>query len=179
PYALPPHTLQNLQPLNVVVFQPYKYYHKARVEQHVRLRGSNFNKIEFLYAIKILLILIKLRIINRPVTLPVDKPSYLTTLQTPVTKLAKGAVAVSAAYEIQAQELYKLTAALQHRNKRQIQDKRVIQLGRTVTVNDARLRVAKRAIADKKKGVVHKSAREMAVLMAQEEAGPSRSTLTL
>ncbi|KAF1940488.1 hypothetical protein EJ02DRAFT_467328 [Clathrospora elynae] len=153
-------------------------------------------------------VLEKLRSIDRPVTLPVDEPSLPSTPSTPVTtteivqftrhhlqgidpytgiyglleyrvtKLAKGAVAVAAAHETQAQELYKLTAASQHRYKRHIQDKHVIQPGRTVTVEDAQLWVAKRAVANKKKRVVHRSAYEMAILLAQEEAGLSRSTPT-
>jgi hypothetical protein len=52
PYALPPYISQDLQPLDVVVFQRYKHWHKKRVERHVRLGGSDFNKVEFLNAIK-------------------------------------------------------------------------------------------------------------------------------
>jgi hypothetical protein len=233
PYALPPHTSQDLQPLDVVVSQPYKHWHKKRVDQHVRLGGSDFNKVEFLHTIKSMrkdafktstiisafrlsgiwpinaqIVLSKLRTIDRPVTpeMEEEEDDIPDTPQTPVTteeiihftrkhlqgidpftgifclleyrvtKLAKGAVAVAAARETQAQELQKMTAASQHRNKRQIQDKHVVQSGGTVTVKDARLTVAKRAVNDKKKGIVHMSARERTALQAQEEARPSNST---
>jgi hypothetical protein len=76
---------------------------------------------------------------------------------------------VATAHETQVEELYKITAASQLYNTRQIQDKRVVQSGGTVTVNDARLTVAKRAVTDKRKGTVHKSARERAALQTQPE----------
>ena len=51
-YGLPPHTSHILQPLDVVVFQPYKFYYKKRVEIAVREGCNNFNKLEFLHVIK-------------------------------------------------------------------------------------------------------------------------------
>jgi len=39
-----------LQPLDVVVFQPYKHYHAEAVDQVVRLGDATFNKAEFLAA---------------------------------------------------------------------------------------------------------------------------------
>ena len=52
PYALPPHTSHILQPLDVVVFSPYKYYHRQRVKRAVRQGTEDFNKVEFLHAIR-------------------------------------------------------------------------------------------------------------------------------
>jgi hypothetical protein len=52
PYGLPPHTSHILQPLDVVVFQPYKYHHKKRVEEAVRNSCDNFNRVKFLHCIK-------------------------------------------------------------------------------------------------------------------------------
>jgi len=37
-----------LQPLDVVVFQPYKHYYAEAVDQVVRLGDATFNKIKFL-----------------------------------------------------------------------------------------------------------------------------------
>ncbi|KAF2193282.1 hypothetical protein K469DRAFT_447321, partial [Zopfia rhizophila CBS 207.26] len=52
PFLLPSHTTHILQPLDVVVFQPFTYYHKKRVETETRLGYDNFNKVEFLHAIQ-------------------------------------------------------------------------------------------------------------------------------
>ncbi|KAF2194150.1 hypothetical protein K469DRAFT_709657 [Zopfia rhizophila CBS 207.26] len=40
-----------LQPLHVVVFQPYKYFHKKRIEVGVRHGTDDFNKVKFLHYI--------------------------------------------------------------------------------------------------------------------------------
>jgi hypothetical protein len=87
-----------------------------------------------------------------------------------VTKLAEGAAAVAAVREAQVEDLNKVTAATNYRKKRQIQDKRVVKTGCTATAEDALLRVAKRAVKDKKAGVVHKSMRDMRALRAEEDA---------
>jgi hypothetical protein len=50
-FALPPHTSQDLQPLDVVVFQPYKHYQRAAVEAATRTGCTDFNKPELLNAI--------------------------------------------------------------------------------------------------------------------------------
>ncbi|KAF2192928.1 DDE-domain-containing protein [Zopfia rhizophila CBS 207.26] len=52
PYALPPYSSHELQPLDVVVFQLYKYWHKKRVELAVRVGIEDFNKVEFLHAVR-------------------------------------------------------------------------------------------------------------------------------
>ncbi|KAF2186372.1 hypothetical protein K469DRAFT_726379 [Zopfia rhizophila CBS 207.26] len=52
PFLLPSHTTYILQPLDIAVFQPFKYYHKKRVEIETRLSCDNFNKVEFLHAIQ-------------------------------------------------------------------------------------------------------------------------------
>ena len=49
--AIPPHTSHFLQPLNVVLFQPFKHYHKLAVKMAVRTGCTNFNTIKFLYAL--------------------------------------------------------------------------------------------------------------------------------
>jgi hypothetical protein len=49
--ALPAHTSHFLQPLNVVLFQPYKHYHRHTVEMAVRTGCTNFNTIKFLHAL--------------------------------------------------------------------------------------------------------------------------------
>lgn len=51
PFGLPPHTSHLLQPLDVGVFQPFKYYHKEAAEMATRTGCTNFNKVEFLNAI--------------------------------------------------------------------------------------------------------------------------------
>ncbi|RPA97084.1 hypothetical protein L873DRAFT_1632258, partial [Choiromyces venosus 120613-1] len=48
-FCLPPHTSYLLQPLDVVVFQPYKHYHAEAVEAPTCTGcGEDFNKEEFL-----------------------------------------------------------------------------------------------------------------------------------
>ncbi|KAF2190325.1 hypothetical protein K469DRAFT_723140 [Zopfia rhizophila CBS 207.26] len=51
PYTLPPHSSHVLQPLDVIVFQPYKHFHKKRIEVKVRHGTDDFNKVEFLHYI--------------------------------------------------------------------------------------------------------------------------------
>jgi hypothetical protein len=51
PFCLPPHSTHLLQPLDVVVFQPYKHYHDEAVDSATRTGCSDFNKLEFLTAI--------------------------------------------------------------------------------------------------------------------------------
>ncbi len=51
PFCLPPHTTHFLQPLNITVFQPYKYWHAEAVDEATRTRCTNFNKIKFLHAL--------------------------------------------------------------------------------------------------------------------------------
>jgi hypothetical protein len=51
PFCLPPHTSHLLQPLDVVVFQPYKHYHAEAVEAATPTGCTNFDKAEFLDAI--------------------------------------------------------------------------------------------------------------------------------
>ena len=48
PFGLPPHTTHYLQPLDVVVFQPLKYYHVMAVDIAVRDGCTNITKLEFL-----------------------------------------------------------------------------------------------------------------------------------
>jgi hypothetical protein len=50
-FALPPHTSHILQPLDVVLFQPYKHFHAKAVDRATRTECSQFNKLEFLAAI--------------------------------------------------------------------------------------------------------------------------------
>jgi hypothetical protein len=50
-FALPPHTSHILQPLDVVLFQPYKHFHAKTVDNATRTGCSDFNKVEFLAAI--------------------------------------------------------------------------------------------------------------------------------
>ena len=51
PFCLPLHTTHLLQPLNVVVFQPYKHYHAKVIDAATCTGCLNFNKIEFFAAI--------------------------------------------------------------------------------------------------------------------------------
>jgi hypothetical protein len=48
PFCLPPHSSHLLQPLDVVVFQPYKHYHSEAVEAATRMGCGDFDKAEFL-----------------------------------------------------------------------------------------------------------------------------------
>jgi DDE superfamily endonuclease len=50
-FALPPHTSHILQPLNVVLFQPFKHFHAKAIDYATRTGCSDFNKLEFLAAI--------------------------------------------------------------------------------------------------------------------------------
>ena len=49
--AIPPHTSHFLQPLDVVLFQPFKHHHRLAVEMAVRTGCTNFNTVEFLHAL--------------------------------------------------------------------------------------------------------------------------------
>jgi hypothetical protein len=49
PLLLPPHTTHFLQPLDVGVFQPYKYWHTQAVDRATRIIGGEFTKTEFLH----------------------------------------------------------------------------------------------------------------------------------
>ena len=51
PFFFPPHCTHLLQPLDVVVFQPYRHYHAEAVDQATRSGCSEFDKMEFLNAI--------------------------------------------------------------------------------------------------------------------------------
>lgn len=51
PFYLPPHSTHLLQPLDLMVFQPYKHSHAAAVNDATRSGCTNFNKIEFLAAL--------------------------------------------------------------------------------------------------------------------------------
>jgi DDE superfamily endonuclease/Tc5 transposase DNA-binding domain len=50
-FCLPPHTSHILQPLDVVLFQPYKHYHAKAIDYASRTGCGDFNKLEFLHAI--------------------------------------------------------------------------------------------------------------------------------
>jgi hypothetical protein len=50
-FALPPHTSHILQPLDVVLFQPYKHFHAESVDRATRTGCNKFSKLEFLAAI--------------------------------------------------------------------------------------------------------------------------------
>ena len=50
-FSLPSHISHNLQPCDVVMFQPFKHYHKQAVEAATRTGCTDFNKVEFLNAI--------------------------------------------------------------------------------------------------------------------------------
>ena len=43
PFTLPPHATHLLQPLDVVCFQPYKYYHHQALDQSLHLGIFDFN----------------------------------------------------------------------------------------------------------------------------------------
>jgi hypothetical protein len=47
-FFLIPYTTHLLQPLDVVIFQPYKHYHAEAIDEVTRLGCSNFNETEFL-----------------------------------------------------------------------------------------------------------------------------------
>jgi phage baseplate assembly protein W len=47
PFGLPSHSTHFLQPLDVVVFQPYKHWHAEAVDRSARLGCSDYNKLEF------------------------------------------------------------------------------------------------------------------------------------
>ena len=47
-FCLAPHSSHLLQPLDVVVFQPFKHYHAEAVEAATRMGCGDFDKVEFL-----------------------------------------------------------------------------------------------------------------------------------
>jgi hypothetical protein len=49
PFGLRSHSKHFLQPLDVVVFQPYKHYHAEAVDRSARLGCSDYNKLEFFH----------------------------------------------------------------------------------------------------------------------------------
>jgi hypothetical protein len=51
-FTLPPHTSYILQPLDVVLFQPYKHWHAQAVDQATRKGCSKFDKLKFITAIQ-------------------------------------------------------------------------------------------------------------------------------
>ena len=69
-----------------------------------------------------------------------------------VEKLAKAAVAIAGGYAQLSSELQAMTSATRARAARQKSDRRVIQTGGTVYIDDARLRAAKRDEKDASKG---------------------------
>jgi hypothetical protein len=52
PFTCLPHTTHLVQPLDVVVFQPYKHYYRDAVARSTRTGYTQFDKIEFLAAIE-------------------------------------------------------------------------------------------------------------------------------
>ena len=50
-FCLPPHTTHILQPLDVVVFQPYKHWYAEAIDKATCTGCVDFNKIEFLKAL--------------------------------------------------------------------------------------------------------------------------------
>jgi hypothetical protein len=50
--GLPPHSSHLLQPLDVVLFQPYKHYHRQAVSEATRTGCTDFNVMEFLCALQ-------------------------------------------------------------------------------------------------------------------------------
>lgn len=50
-FSFPPHMTHLMQPLDVVIFQPYKHYHSEAVDRAARTGCTNFNKVEFLAAL--------------------------------------------------------------------------------------------------------------------------------
>lgn len=52
PFCLPSHATHLLQPLDVVIFQPYKHYHKETVDQATRTGCGDFNKTEFIASLE-------------------------------------------------------------------------------------------------------------------------------
>ena len=53
-FGLIPHTTHLTQPLDVVVFEPFKHFHKQAVNEAVRTRYSKFDRTEFLHAIDLI-----------------------------------------------------------------------------------------------------------------------------
>ena len=49
--AIPPHISHFLQPLNIILFQPFKHYHKLAIKMAVQIGYINFNTIKFLHAL--------------------------------------------------------------------------------------------------------------------------------
>jgi hypothetical protein len=47
-FNLPSHKRHIIQPLDVVVFQPYKHYHAELIDASIRAGVGQYNKLEFL-----------------------------------------------------------------------------------------------------------------------------------
>jgi hypothetical protein len=50
-YYLPPYLTHLMQPLDVIIFQPYKHYHGQTINAAVRTSAEEFTKINFLAAL--------------------------------------------------------------------------------------------------------------------------------
>ena len=50
-FAILAHISHFLQPLNIILFQPFKYYHRQAIKMAMRTGCTNFNIIEFLHAL--------------------------------------------------------------------------------------------------------------------------------
>jgi hypothetical protein len=48
PLVLPPHTTHLMQPLDVVIFQPYKHYHSEALDRAIRIGFDDFTMQDFL-----------------------------------------------------------------------------------------------------------------------------------
>ncbi len=51
PFCLPAHITHLLQPLNVVIFQPYKHWHVELLDQATRSGCHDYNKVKFLHSL--------------------------------------------------------------------------------------------------------------------------------
>ncbi len=52
-FHLKPYSTNITQPLDVEVFQSFKYYHTDAIEKSVQLGGENFGKLKFLSAFQL------------------------------------------------------------------------------------------------------------------------------
>ena len=52
--VLPPYVTYLMQPLDVIIFQPYKYYHSKAFDKAVRLGFNDFTVQDFLQELNII-----------------------------------------------------------------------------------------------------------------------------
>lgn len=158
PYCLPPHSTYLLQPLDIVVFQPYKHWHAQAVDEATRTGCTDFNKVEFLAALHdIRLHTFKANTIKTAwrkaglvphdpnvvlAQLPPPEPAPIARPITPISsptveKFVRAALVIASQGAIAANELERTNAATRARQDRHKDARRITQHGGVLLASTA------------------------------------------